>query len=107
VPYLVVLLLLHLGTAYLLWRVMLRSGADGWVATAFAGVFLLLGAGYENLIWAFQIGFITSTLCGAALLILTDPGRRVGAREFAVWLGAIFGLMSSGTGIPLVAVPAT
>ena len=54
---------------------MLRCGADGWVATAFAAVFLVLGAGYENLIWAFQIGFVTSTVCGLGLLILADGLR--------------------------------
>jgi len=107
VPYLVVLLLLHLGTAFLLWRVMFRSGADGWVATALTGVFLLLGAGYENLIWAFQIGFVTSTLCGAAMLILADHDRPFGARDVAVWLVAVVGLMSSGIGITMVAVAAT
>src|SRR5207253_88713 len=107
VPYIGVLLLLHLGTAFLLWRVMLRTGADGWVATAFAAVFLLLGAGYENLIWAFQIGFVTSTLCGLGLLILADHDRRFGARDVVVWVVAIAGLMSSGIGITMVAVAAT
>ena len=105
IPYIVVLLLLHLGTGYLLWRAMLRSGGDGWMATALAAVFLLLGAGYENLIWAFQITFITSTLCGVGMLVLADHGKeRFGVRDAAVWVVAIVGLMSSGVGITMVAV---
>jgi hypothetical protein len=105
VPYLLVLILLHLATAHLLWRVLLRVGADGWVATALVAVFLLLGAGYENLIWAFQISFVIPTLGGVALMLLADHGdSRFGRRDLLVWLVAVIGLMSSGIGISMVAL---
>jgi hypothetical protein len=104
-PYIFLTLLSHLATAYVLWRVLLRVGADGWVATALVAIFLVLGAGYENLIWAFQVGWIISTLSGLGLLILADhAASRFVRRDVAVWLVAVIGLMSSGIGITMVAV---
>jgi hypothetical protein len=49
---------------HLLWRRCLREGADPWVATALALLFALLGAGAEDLAWAFQVGFVSSVLFG-------------------------------------------
>ncbi|HXW80151.1 MAG TPA: hypothetical protein VEJ84_11675, partial [Acidimicrobiales bacterium] len=63
-PYLVPLLLAHVAVVHLLWRRCLREGADPWVATALATVFAFLGAGAEDLVWAFQIGFLSSLLFG-------------------------------------------
>jgi len=104
-PYLAVLLLLHVTIAYVVWRLMLRAGAGGWVATALAAIFLFLGGGYENIIWAFQIGFLISTLCGLVMLILADHGdRRFGRRDAAVWAVGVAGLMSSGVGVTMVGI---
>ncbi len=103
VPYLLVLLVLHLATAYVLWRVMLRLGADGWIATALAIVFLLVGAGYQNLTWGFQIGYIAPLLLGFAAAMLTDrPGAGFSRRDVWVWLLAVAGLMCSAIGITMV-----
>ena len=109
-PYVVVLAVVHVAVAHLLWRVMRRSGVDVWVATALCVLFLFLGAGAENILWAFQIGFIGSVACGLGALLLLDrdtafdwpPGRR----EVAVWAVLVLGLMCSGIGVPMVAVAA-
>ncbi len=104
IPYLIVLLVLHIATAYALWRVMLRLGADGWVATSLVTVFLLLGAGYQNLTWAFQIGYITPLLLGfGAGLVVDRPGASFGRRDMLVWVLAVAGLMCSAVGIAMVA----
>jgi hypothetical protein len=63
-PYLIPLLLAHVAVVHLVWRRCLREGADPWVATALGLLFGLLGAGAEDLIWAFQIGFVSSLLFG-------------------------------------------
>jgi hypothetical protein len=103
IPYLLVLLVLHLATAYVLWRVMIRLGADGWIATVLAIVFLLVGAGYQNLTWAFQIGYIAPLLLGFAAVMLADrPGAAFGRRDLWVWLLAVAGLMCSAIGITMV-----
>jgi len=103
VPYLLVLLVLHVGTAYVLWRVMLRSGADGWIATALALVFLLLGAGYQNLAWGFQIGYIAPVLLGLLAGLVADrAGGAFSKRDLVVWSLLVAGLMCSGIGITMV-----
>jgi hypothetical protein len=106
-PYIALLIVLHLITAHLLWRALLRIGADRWVATGIVGVFLLLGAGFENLTSAFQIGFVIPTLCGAVLLLLADHSdARFGPRDVVVWVVAVVALMSSAVGIAMVALAA-
>ncbi len=107
-PYVLVLAVVHVVVAHLLWRVMRRSGVDVAVATALCTLFLFLGAGSENILWAFQIGFVGSVACGLGALLLVDrdgafdwpPGRR----EVAVWAVLVLGLMCSGIGVPMVAV---
>ena len=104
VPYVVVLVLLHLAVAHLLWRLLLQAGVDQTVATAVAAVFTFLGAGYENLLWAFQIGFIGSVALGMAALLLVNHDGRWGGRDVAGWGVSIIGLMFSGISVTMVAV---
>jgi hypothetical protein len=74
-PYLLVLILAHLLAAHLLWRLMMRYGVDWLVATGAAAVFMVLGAGWEDLVNAFQITFIVPLVLGlVALLIAADHG---------------------------------
>ena len=73
-PYLLPLLLVHVAVVHLLWRRCLREGADPLVATALATLFAFLGAGAEDLVWAFQIGFLSSLLFGLlAMEVLDGP----------------------------------
>jgi hypothetical protein len=101
VPYIAVLLALHVLTAHLLWRLMRTAGADAWVATAFSAVFLVLGAGLENIIWAFQIGFVGALAAGLGMVMVGQRGGRV--RLVAAWLLGIASLMCSGIGPFMVA----
>lgn len=102
-PYVVVLLVLHVAVAHLLWRLMARAGVDIPVATALSAVFVLLGAGYENLLWAFQIGFIGSVAFGLATLLLVNHGGAWGRRDVAGWFVSLAGLMFSGVTVTMVA----
>jgi hypothetical protein len=104
IPYLVVMLLAHVILAHLLFRVMIRIDVDPWIATALATVFLFLGAGAENLTWAFQMAWIFSLLLGVAGLLLIDHDRAGIRRDLAYWPVAVLALMCSGVGVPLVAV---
>lgn len=107
-PYIGVLILVHLALTHLLWRVMLRARVSAPVATITAGLFGVLGVGSENLLWAFQIGFIGAVALGwtAALVVATD-GRRLGPRDGWAVLLLLGALMCSGVGVPMVVVAAT
>ena len=102
VPYMAVLVLFHLGVAHILWRLMRRCEVDPWVATGIGAMFVVFGPGWENLLWAFQIGFVGSLLLGIIQILLLDrrgpPGRRDGA-AVAVGTGS---LLFSGISVPLV-----
>lgn len=105
-PYLGLLLLLHLGVTHVLWRLMLVTGSKPIVATALAAVFSVLGAGAEDLLWAFQIGFVGSTLLGvgAVCLAVTGTGswRRIGVIAFLITAS----FATSGVGLAyLIVVP--
>lgn len=105
-PYLGLLLLLHLGVTHVLWRLMLVTGSKPIVATALAAVFSVLGAGAEDLLWAFQIGFVGSTLLGVGAVCLTVTGtgswHRIGVIAFLITAS----FATSGVGLAyLIVVP--
>lgn len=104
VPYIVVLLLTHIIAAHLLWRLLLHIGVRPAIATALATVFVLLGAGYENLMWAFQIGFVGSVALGLGGVLLVNHDAAWGRRDVAGWLVSVVGLMFSGISVTMVVV---
>ena len=74
VPYMAVLLIAHLANVMLLFELVRRRSGE-LVATAAAIVFLLLGAGWEDLLWAFQIGWLVSMAFGLGAMIAVDSHR--------------------------------
>lgn len=100
-PYLGVLLLLHVSIAFLLFLIIRRRGGDV-LALSTAAVMLFLGRGYENLLWAFQIGFLGSVAFGLlAIYLLGGGGGEMPGRLRAVGGSAalLLALMSSGIGL--------
>ena len=102
-PYLAVVLALHLLLAHLLWRLMLRAGAAPVTATALATLAALLGAGAENLLWAFQMGFVGSLTAGVGAVLLVDHEGGLGLRDVGAVELCLVSLACSGVGVPMVA----
>jgi hypothetical protein len=95
----------HLVVAHLLWRICLRAGVRTWTATAVTTTFVFLGAGAENLLWAFQVCFVGSVAFGlGALLVVDRPGTDRWAGLPWGWTLATCSLMCSGIGLPMVAL---
>src|SRR5260370_40871261 len=69
IPYMAVLLALHATTVVLLFELVRRRAGDV-IGIGAAVLLLVMGAAWENLLWAFQIGFVGSLACGLAALIL-------------------------------------
>ena len=67
-PYMAVLLALHATNAFLLFELVRRRSGD-LIGMAAAAVVLVLGAGWENLLWAFQMAFVGSVACGLGALL--------------------------------------
>ncbi len=103
-PYLVPVLVAQVVVMHLAWRVSLRAGAGPWVATAAVAVLGFLGAGAEDLAWAFQIGFVGSVMFGLVAFDLIDSpaaARRSGRLALAS-LALLASLMCSTIGDAMV-----
>ena len=96
-PYLAVLLALHAASGVLLFEIVRRRSGD-LVAIACAAMFLVLGAAWENLLWAFQIAFVGSVACGLGMLLALD-GPSSSRRMLSVSLLLAGSLAFSGIGI--------
>ncbi|MGH2712009.1 MAG: hypothetical protein ACRDH9_12505 [Actinomycetota bacterium] len=101
-PYVAALVLANLAVVHLMWRVMLRGGVGPWIATAFCAAFIPFGPGAEDLLWAFQIGFVGSVALGLAFVLLADRDGRFGGRDVAGWGVGVLGLTFSGISVPLI-----
>jgi hypothetical protein len=105
-PFLILLTILHLALAHVLWRLSMRVGASPLVATALVTVFVFLGAGAQNMVWAFQIGFVGSVLFGWLWAWAADHDGGFGLRDAAAWALGLASLMCSGIGVPMLMVVA-
>src|SRR3979409_2083104 len=78
VPYMAVLLALHALDAMLLFGLVRRRAGD-LAGLAFAAILLVLGAGAEDILWAFQLAWLASIACGLGTLLILQ-GRPTQAR---------------------------
>jgi hypothetical protein len=99
-PYLAVLLALHVAAAGSLF-VLVRRMSGTLVALGASAIFLFLGSGDQNLFWAFQIAFVCSAAAGLGALAALSHGR---PRTAMVLL--LVAIASSSMGLPFVAAAA-
>ena len=84
VPYLLLVVSLHLVLAWLLWLVMRRAAVHRvdrrrrrWCC------FILFGSGHDNVLFAFNITFDGSLVFGVAQLLLADHDGPIDRRDWA------------------------
>jgi hypothetical protein len=105
-PYLLLAIAAHLAVAHLLWRILVRIAVPAWGATIVSLLVVLLGAGAENILWAFQFGFVGAVAIGLGIVVLLDRPRLGPVRIVAIIVLAILAPMFSGTFIPLLVAAA-
>jgi hypothetical protein len=88
--------------SFLVWRVLLRRGADRYVALAAYAVMLVLGTSWYLQAWFIGIMIVTACLLAAALLIegRAEPGWRQLLLLFGLLLLSV---MSAGAGVAVLA----
>jgi hypothetical protein len=101
VPYQVVGVALHVMVAVLLRVVMRRAGVGPWIATAAAALFLLFGAGDQNIVWPFQMAWTTALLFGITQLLLADHDGPIDRRDWLGLLAGCVGLLCSGVAVTM------
>jgi len=108
-PYMAVVIACHLAVVATVWLVARRSGAGPGACLVAAAVMATAGVGWEDMIWAFQIGMVGSLLASWAGALLTDhpPGTpRAGRRRLvATWVVLSAGLACSAVSVPLLVLP--
>ena len=96
-PYMVVLLAVHGLNVVLLFEVVRKRAGDA--AGIGAGLLLLLlGAGWENLLWAFQVTFVGSVACGLGALSMLQRARTAWTMPLVAAL-VTASIMFSGVGL--------
>jgi uncharacterized membrane protein len=105
-PFLALAVLAHLTVAHLLWRILNRVGVAPWAATILSVMVMLLGAGAENILWAFQFGFMGAIAVGLGVILLLDSDRLGGWRIAGIVVLSVLCPMFSGTGLPVLAAAA-
>lgn len=96
-PYMAVLLALHAANAVLLFELVRRRAGDATGIGA-AALLLVLGAGWENLLWAFQMSFVGSMTFGLGALVVLQRMRRTRGSLIAIGLTAA-SILCSGIGL--------
>ncbi len=104
-PYLIVLYAFHLTVLALLVRLLRRSGVPVAMRCFAVAIFVIYGAGAENLLWAFQFAWMGACIAGLLIVEIVDvePGALTRRRMVLAWLVGIAGLMCAGVGVSMVA----
>jgi hypothetical protein len=104
VPYMAIVLLFHFIDVLLLFQLIRRRAGD-LIGMFSALLLLLLGAGWEDIMWAFQMAWLASVGLGlGALLMLQGP--RTPARLGATAMLVAGSLSFSGIGVPFAVAAA-
>jgi hypothetical protein len=104
-PYLLPMIVVHIGASTVLWLVCRRADIRPWIATVTATLFLFFGAGAEVLGWADPFGYVSPLLFGTIQLLLTDHDGPIDPRRDLLGLLAGFvGVMSGGPALVMIAV---
>ncbi len=98
-PYRLVLTCLDLVAGYFLY-LLLRTRISPLVAAAAAGVLMLLGPAWQDLLWAFQIGFLGSVAGGLVALYFLD--RRTRRSDIAATACLVVAVGCSGVALPFL-----
>ncbi|WP_122816995.1 hypothetical protein [Nocardioides pantholopis] len=101
-PYALMPIVAHVLVCVLLFVLLRSARVSPWVAvlTTLVVAFLAGGAGAENTLWDFQIGFLGACVFGLVALVAVDRERRWSLPVAAVAL--VLGLMSAGIGLVML-----
>ncbi len=98
-PYLLVDIALHLLSSYFLY-VFARRRLGPWLALLPTALLLFMGTAWQDLLWAFQIGYLGSIAGGLGALVMLD--NRSARSDRLACAALVWSVTSSGVGIPFL-----
>jgi hypothetical protein len=101
-PYALPVIAAHLGVVVLMYLLLVRFGTSRWVAVSVSLFLAFLGAGAQNTLWDFQIGFVCAVFFGLAAMWLYDRHDQGGWRLSLVWVALVLALMCSGIALGML-----
>jgi hypothetical protein len=101
-PFMVLLLLVHAVVCLLLY-VLARRRVGPWVALAPVAILALLGPAWQDLLWAFQVGYLGSVAAGLGMILCLERRDRPGDVGAAVLLIVSLACSSIGLGFVVLA----
>lgn len=104
IPFAIPVIVAHLVFVHLVWRLMRKVGVAPWIATALGLLLTFFGAGGENILWAFQIGFIGAMAFALGVILILMRPRLRPLDVVAVIALSLLAVSSSGTALPLLGV---
>jgi hypothetical protein len=99
VPFMALLLVTH-GIVCLLVYLIARRYVGPWVALAPTAILAVLGPAWQDLLWAFQVGYLGSVASGLGMVLCLERRDRRGDRGAAVLL--CVSLLCSSIGLAMV-----
>jgi hypothetical protein len=100
--YQVFAVLTYLLGAFLLRMVMRRAGVRPWTATFAAGLLVLYGTAYQDMLHAFQVSLNASLVFGLTHVLLADHDGPLDRRDWLGLAAGAAGLMCSAVGVTMV-----
>jgi hypothetical protein len=106
VPYQLPVIVLHGVAGVLLWIVIRRSGVHPWLATIAAVAFVYFGHGRQDIVLAFQLGFVSALVLGLCAVLLVDHPGRADRRDVLAGVCSALALLCSGVAVTMIAIAA-
>ncbi|MGZ4270652.1 MAG: hypothetical protein ACXVFN_20040 [Solirubrobacteraceae bacterium] len=97
-PLMLVLALMHAALGLGVY-VLARPRIGAWPAVLVATLILFMGLAWQNMVWAFQIGFVGSVLGGVLAWVALD--RRSRTADVLACVALVISITSSSLGVPM------
>lgn len=97
-PFLVPMMLTHVGAVLLSRKMCQRLGVSPWTTTIVCSMLLVFGSGFDNIVFAIQVCYNLSLICFLGQLLLVDHDGPIDWRDGVGAALGVLSVMTSGFG---------
>lgn len=100
-PYALLPVLAHIGAAGVFYWLLVRGGLRPWAAVATLAIFAFAANG-DNILWAFQVGYLASVALGLLAIASVDEFARLKWQSLLAGALLVLALSSSSVGVTML-----